>query len=102
MVWSSQISLQRWMRSSGSLNARLLIRFSDVARQLAEEEDGLYILHCGWLQDGEVVPHDGGPVAAAPLVVQRRPASYAEVATNPVRTWLASCCRLRVKLESPV
>ncbi len=26
-VWSSQISLQRWMRSSGSLNARGLIRF---------------------------------------------------------------------------
>ncbi len=37
----------------------------DVARQLAEEEDGLYLLHCGRLQGGEVVPHDGGPGVAA-------------------------------------
>ncbi len=34
----------------------------DVVRQLAEEEDGLGLLHCGRLQVGEVVPHDGGLV----------------------------------------
>ncbi len=34
----------------------------DVARQLAEEEDSLDLLHFGRLQNGEVVPHDGGPV----------------------------------------
>ena len=31
----------------------------DVAQQLAEKEDGLGLLHCGRLQGGEVVPHDG-------------------------------------------
>ncbi len=42
----------------------------DVARQLAEKEDGLYLLHCGRLQGSEVVPHDGGPGVAAHRVVQ--------------------------------
>ncbi len=37
----------------------------DVAWQLVEKEDGLYLLHCGWLQGGEVVPHDGGPGCCA-------------------------------------
>jgi hypothetical protein len=36
-----------------------------VARQLAEEEDGLGLLHRGQLQGGEVVLHDGGPCVAA-------------------------------------
>ncbi len=42
----------------------------DVARQLAEKEDSLYLLHCGRLQGGEVVPHDEGPGVAAHWVVQ--------------------------------
>jgi hypothetical protein len=41
-----------------------------VARQLAEKEDGLGLLHCGRLQGGEVVPHDGGPCVAAHRIVQ--------------------------------
>ena len=32
--------------------------------------DGLYLLHCGRLQGGEVVPHDGGPCVAAHSIVQ--------------------------------
>ncbi len=53
---------------------------SDVARQFAEEKDSLDLLHWGRLQGGEVVPHDGGPVAAAPRVVQpfTRPLGNAE------------------------
>ncbi len=43
---------------------------SDVARQLAEEENGLGLLHCGRLQGGEVVPHDGGPGVAALGIIQ--------------------------------
>ncbi len=39
-------------------------------RQLAEEENGLCLLHCGRLQGGEVVPHDGGPGVAAHRVIQ--------------------------------
>ncbi len=42
----------------------------DVARQFAEEKDRLDLLYCGRLQGDEVVPHDGGPVIAAPRVVQ--------------------------------
>jgi hypothetical protein len=42
----------------------------DVARQLAEEEDGLGRLHCGRLQGGEVVPHDGRPCVASQRIVQ--------------------------------
>ncbi len=42
----------------------------DVAQQFAEEKDRLDLLHCGRLQGGEVVPHDRGPVVAAPRVVQ--------------------------------
>jgi len=38
---------------------------SDVAQQFAEEKERLDLLHCGRLQAGEVVPHDGGPVVAA-------------------------------------
>ncbi len=41
-----------------------------MARQLAEKEDGLRLLHCGQLQGGEVVPHDGGPCVAAHRIVQ--------------------------------
>ncbi len=37
----------------------------DVVRQL-----GLDLLHCGRLQSGEVVPHDGGPCVAAHRIVQ--------------------------------
>ncbi len=36
-----------------------------VARQFAEEKDRLDLRHCGRLQGGEVVPHDGGLVVAA-------------------------------------
>ncbi len=43
---------------------------SDVARQLAEEENGLGLLHRGRLQGGEVVPHDGGPGVAAHRIIQ--------------------------------
>jgi hypothetical protein len=43
---------------------------SDVAQQFAEEKDPLDLLHCGRLQSGEPVPHDGGPVVAATLVIQ--------------------------------
>ncbi len=43
---------------------------SDLARQFAEEKDRLDLLHCGRLQGGEVVPHDGGPCVAATRVVQ--------------------------------
>jgi hypothetical protein len=43
---------------------------SDVARQFAEEQDGLDLLHCGRLQRCEMAPHDGGPVVAATPVVQ--------------------------------
>jgi hypothetical protein len=42
----------------------------DVARQLVEKEDGLYLLHCGRLQGSELVSHDGGPGVAAHRVVQ--------------------------------
>ncbi len=42
----------------------------DVARQLAEKEDGLGLLHCCRLQGGEVVPHDGGPCVATHRIVQ--------------------------------
>jgi hypothetical protein len=42
----------------------------DVARQLVEKEDSLGLLHCGRLQGGEVVPHDGGPCVAAHRIVQ--------------------------------
>jgi hypothetical protein len=42
----------------------------DVARQLAEEEDGLGLLHCGWLQGGEIVPHGGRPCVASHRIVQ--------------------------------
>jgi hypothetical protein len=41
----------------------------DVTWQLAEKEDGLDLLHCGWLQGGEVFPHEGGPGVAAHRVV---------------------------------
>jgi hypothetical protein len=41
-----------------------------VAQQLAEKEDGLYLLHCGRLQVCEEIPHDGGPGVAAHRVVQ--------------------------------
>ncbi len=41
-----------------------------MAWQLAEKEDGLDLLHCGRLQGGEVVQHDGGPGVAAHRVVQ--------------------------------
>ncbi len=45
----------------------------DVARQLAEEEDGLGLLHCGRLQGdevSEVVPHDRSPCVASQRIVQ--------------------------------
>jgi hypothetical protein len=42
----------------------------DVVRQLAEEEEGLGLLHCGRLQGGEVVPHDGRPCVASQRIVQ--------------------------------
>ncbi len=42
----------------------------DVARQLADEEDGLGLLHRCRLQGGEVVPQDGGPGVAAHRVIQ--------------------------------
>jgi hypothetical protein len=53
---------------------------SDVARQLAEDKDLLDLLHCGWLQSIELVPHDGGPVVVATRVVQpfARPLGGAE------------------------
>ncbi len=43
---------------------------SDVSRKLVEEENSLGLLHRGWLQGGEVVPHDGGPGVAAHRVIQ--------------------------------
>ncbi len=43
---------------------------SDVARQFAEEEDSLGLLHLGRLQGSEVVPHDGGPGVAAHRIIQ--------------------------------
>jgi hypothetical protein len=42
----------------------------DVAWQLAEEEDGLGLFHCGWLQGGEVLPPDGRPCVASHRIVQ--------------------------------
>ncbi len=45
-------------------------QISDVTRQFAEEKDCLDFFHCRWLQGGEVVPHDGGPVVAATQVIQ--------------------------------
>jgi hypothetical protein len=42
----------------------------DVVRQLAEEEDGLGLLHRGCLQGGEVVPQDGGPGVPTHRVIQ--------------------------------
>jgi hypothetical protein len=49
---------------------RRVDQVSDVAWQFAEEKGSLDPLHCGRLQGGEVVPHDGVPVAAVPWVVQ--------------------------------
>jgi hypothetical protein len=43
---------------------------SEVARQLAEEENGLGLLHRGRLQGGEVVPHDGVTGVAAHRIIQ--------------------------------
>ncbi len=45
-------------------------QISDVTRQFAEEKDCLDFFHCCWLQGGEVVPHDGGPVVATTQVIQ--------------------------------
>ena len=42
----------------------------DVARQLAEEKDGLGLFYYGRLQGDEVVPHDGGPCVAAHRIIQ--------------------------------
>jgi hypothetical protein len=39
-------------------------QISGVTQQFAEEKVRLDFFHCGWLQGGEVVPHDGGPVVA--------------------------------------
>jgi len=45
-------------------------QISDVTRQFAEEKDCLDFFHCRWLQGGDVVPHDRGPVVAATQVIQ--------------------------------
>jgi hypothetical protein len=42
----------------------------EVARQLAEEEDSLGLLRCGWLKGREVIPHDGGPCVATHRIFQ--------------------------------
>ncbi len=41
-----------------------------MARQFADEEDGLCIVHRRWLQGGEVVPQDRGPGVAAHRIIQ--------------------------------
>jgi hypothetical protein len=51
------------------LKRPLVDQVSDVARQLAEEENGLGLLHRGWLQGGEVFLHDGGPGVAAHRII---------------------------------
>ncbi len=43
---------------------------TDMARQFADEEDGLGLLHRCRLQGGEVVPQDGGPGVDAHWVIQ--------------------------------
>ncbi len=44
-------------------------QISGVTQQFAEEKVRLDFFHCGWLQGGEVVPHDGGPVVAETQVI---------------------------------
>jgi hypothetical protein len=43
---------------------------TDVAQQLADEEDGLCIIHHRRLQGGEAVPQDGGLGVAAHRIIQ--------------------------------
>jgi hypothetical protein len=43
---------------------------ADVARQLAEEKGDLRVCDRHWLQGGQVVPQDGGPVVATHGVIQ--------------------------------
>ncbi len=68
-VWATQNSLQRWMRSSGSLKARGLIRFL-MWRASLRMKRTVWDLHRCQLQGGEVVPQDGWPGVAAHRVVQ--------------------------------
>jgi hypothetical protein len=42
----------------------------DIALQLAEKEDRLDLLHCGWLQGIELVPQDRGLVVPEAWVAQ--------------------------------
>jgi hypothetical protein len=54
----------------GLLKGPRIDQVPDVARQLADEEDGLDLLHRRRLQGGEIVPQDGGPGVAAHRVIQ--------------------------------